>query len=120
MGTLRRMIRMLLLPSAAVSIVIAGCGSTLENDAPTTIQPEKAPVSSESMPASTTLEVKPTTAEDTKLKVGMDLVEVKEIMGAPDEAKHQHGEAGQEYDIWIWSNVQATIENGKVIKIEKR
>jgi hypothetical protein len=104
---------MLLLPFAAVSIVIAGCGSTTENDATTAIQPEKPTVSSEPKASTTTPEAK-------ELKVGMDLVEVKEIKGAPDEAKHQHGQAGQEYDIWIWSDVQATIENGKVIKVEKR
>ncbi len=90
-----------------LAVALSGCSSP---EQPATPAPET-PVTTGSTPSA-----EPTTAAT--VAVGMDTAQVKEIKGAPDDSKHEHGAGGAELDIWIYKDAKVTFENGKVSKIE--
>lgn len=89
-----------LLIAVFVTLFAVGCGSA-PSDAPATN------------------ETKNTTNQTQQVEVGMEAAKIKEIKGAPDDSRHEHGPNGEEIDVWIWKDLRVTLQGGKATKVEK-
>lgn len=98
--------RMKALPLLFAVLVLAGCQGAAEESSTTP------PSTTTSEPAKPTDAATPTA--DAKITPGMSMADVKKIKGAPNETKHEHGAAGEEVDLWIYSDQTVRFSNGKV------
>jgi PBP1b-binding outer membrane lipoprotein LpoB len=85
--------------------VLVGC----QSEAPTT---EPAPKTS----TSETTKTEPTVETAAKVEPGMSMADVKKILGAPKETKHEHGSGGAELDFWVYADQTVKFDGGKVVE----
>lgn len=51
-----------------------------------------------------------------EIKVGMSMVDVKKIKGAPKDTKHDHGPNDSELDFWVYEDQTVKFQDGKVVE----
>ncbi|MFZ4509219.1 MAG: hypothetical protein ACOYON_16145, partial [Fimbriimonas sp.] len=64
-------------------------------------------------------EPKTETAESGKVTVGMSVDEVRKLKGEPTKTDHVH-EGSKHLDVAEWSDLKATFEGGKVVRVDPK
>jgi hypothetical protein len=89
--------------------LIAGC----QPEAPT--EPAKAESAAPTTAASAD-PAEPKKEAEATVKPGMSMADVKKILGAPNETKHEHGPAGSELDFWVYATRTVKFQDGKDVE----